>query len=225
MEISCSRCHQTVPADSCFCPSCGLPQLVYSSEDGGATVPAERGAEAVRDANIVEWRPALRAAAMLALPAGLLSCGFSPVGLLGLFWMAAAAALAVNVYVRRQHSLRITTGAGARIGLVTGLIAGWLAFGATGVAFFGMRFWLHQGEGFDQMWQAMVNQSLQQQVQAMSADVQALNSFRRLLLSPEGRAGLMLTGMLFLELALLGFAAAGGALGARMMTRSRRPQA
>lgn len=225
MEITCSRCHQAVPAESCFCPACGLPQLVYSSEDTGGAVQAERGIEVVRDGNSVEWKSALRAAAMLAIPAGLLSCGFSPVGLLGLFWMAAAAALAVNVYVRRQHSFWITTGAGARIGLVTGLIAGWLAFGATGIAFFGMRFWLHQGGGFDQMWQAMVNQSLQQQVQAMSADVQALNEFRSLLLSPEGRAGLMLTGMLFLELALMGFAAAGGALGARLMARSRRPEA
>ena len=32
-------------------------------------------------------------------------------------------------------------------------------------------------EGFDQMWQAMVNQSLQQQVQAMSADVKGAERF------------------------------------------------
>jgi hypothetical protein len=50
-------------------------------------------------------------------------------------------------------------------------------------------------------------------------------AFRNLLLSPEGRAGLILTGMLVLEIALLVFAAAGGALGARMMARTRRPEA
>lgn len=176
------------------------------------------------DPSSVEWRSALRTAAILAIPAGLLSCGFSPVGLFGLFWIAAAAAWAVNIYVRRQRAAGITAGAGARIGLVTGLIAAWTSFGATGVAFVGMRYWFHQGPAFDQMWQAMVNQSLQQQVQAMSADVQALNAFRNLLLSPEGRAGLMLTGMLVLEIALLGFAAAGGALGARLIARSRSSQ-
>jgi hypothetical protein len=224
METTCSRCHQSILAESCYCPACGLPQLVYSSEEGVGTFPAERGAAVLRDPGTVEWRSALRAAAILAVPAGLLSCGFSPVGLFGLFWIAAAAAWAVSLYARRQSPVGITTGAGARIGLVTGLMAGWMSFGATGVAFFGMRFWFHQGHAFDQMWQGMVNQSLEQQVQAMSADVQALNAFRSLLLSPEGRAGLMLTGMLLLELALLGFAAAGGALGARLTARSRSSQ-
>jgi hypothetical protein len=222
METTCTRCHQAVPAQSCYCPACGLPQLVYSSEEGGGTLPPERAGAIPRDPTSVEWRSALRAAAFLAVPAGLLSCGFSPVSLLGVFWMASAAALAVQLYLRRQRSAWITTGAGARIGLVTGLIAGWMAFGTTGIAFFAMRFWFHQGQAFDQMWQSMVNQSLQQQV---SADVQALNAFRSLLLSPEGRAGLMLTGLICLEVALLGFATAGGALGAHLMARSRRPQA
>ncbi|HKE23418.1 MAG TPA: zinc ribbon domain-containing protein [Terracidiphilus sp.] len=225
MEITCNRCHQAVPADSCFCPTCGLPQIVYSNEDGGGPAQAERWNEAVRDASAVEWRPALRVAMLLAVPAGLLSCGFSPVAILGLFWMAAAAILAVTLYVRRQRPAWITMGAGARIGLVTGLIAGWFAFGATGLAFFCMRYWFHQGQGFDQMWQSTVNQSLNQQLQAMNENTQALNAFRDMLLSPEGRAGIMLTGMVILEVPLLVFAAAGGALGARLMARARRPGA
>jgi hypothetical protein len=221
MEMNCSRCHQAVPADSCFCAACGLPQLVYSSEDPGGPVQLERGMATVRDANTVEWRSALRAALLLAVPAGLLSFGFAPVGL---FWTAAAAAWAVSLYVRRQPSSWITAGAGARIGLVTGLISGWMAFAATAVAFFCARFWLHQGEAFDQMWQGVVNQSVQQQTQAMSADLQALNAIRSLMLSPEGRAGFMLTIIVALEITLLGFAAAGGALGARLVDRSRNPE-
>lgn len=225
MEITCNRCHQSVPADSCFCPACGLPQIVYSSEDAGGPAQAERWNEAVRDASVVEWRPALRFAMLLAVPAGLLSCGFSPVGILGLFWMAAAAMWTVTLYVRRQRPAWITMGAGARIGLVTGLIAGWFAFGATGLAFFGMRYWFHQGQAFDQMWQSMVNQSVNQQLQAMNENAQAMNAFKSMLLSSEGRAGIMLTGMVVLEVALLVFAAAGGALGARLMARARRPGA
>ncbi len=180
---------------------------------------AERWTEAVRDASEVEWKPALRVAMLLAIPAGLLSCGFSPVGLLGLFWMAAAAAWAVSLYARKQRPQWITMGAGARIGLVTGLIAGWLSFGATGVAFYCMRFLMHQGTTFDEWWTSMVNQSINQQLQGMNADAASLSAFRNLLLSVEGRAGLMLTAMLVIEVGLLLFAAAGGALGARMMAR------
>ena len=32
MEITCNRCHQTVQAEDLFCPACGLPQLVYTTE-------------------------------------------------------------------------------------------------------------------------------------------------------------------------------------------------
>lgn len=215
MEITCTRCHQTVPTESCFCPACGLPQLVYSSEDAAGGVPAERGPMVFRDANSVEWKPALRAAMFLAIPAGVLSFGFAPVSL---FWAAAAAAWAVSLYVRRQQQGPITTSAGARIGLVTGLFAGWLAFCVTGVTFFCTRFWFHQGESFDQMWSARVNQIFQQQ---MSVDLQAGLAFRNLALSPQGRAGFAVATMLILEAALIGFAAAGGALGARLVSRAR----
>jgi hypothetical protein len=225
MEITCSRCHQLVSDQSCYCPSCGLPQLVYSTEDPDGPAQADRWTEAVRDASQVEWKPALRAAMILAIPAGLLSCGFSPVGLLGLFWIGAAAAWAVSLYVRRQRASWITMGAGARIGLVTGLIAGWFAFGVTGLAFYSMRFLMHEGAAFDDVWTSKVNQSFNQQFQAVSADPQAVTVVRDLLLSPEGRAGIILTWVVLLEVGLLVFAAAGGALGARMMTRSRPPAA
>jgi hypothetical protein len=202
-----------------------LPQLVYPSEDAETPSQAERWNEAAKDASQVEWKPALRAAMILAIPAGLLSCGSWPVGLLGLFWMAAAGAWTVSIYVRRQRPVWITMGAGARIGLVTGLLAGWLAFGTTGVSFYCNRFLLHEGKSFDDVWASMVNQNFNPQLQAVSENAQAMMAFRNLLLSPEGRAGLILTGMLVLEIALLVFAAAGGALGARMMARTRRPEA
>ena len=220
MEITCHRCHQAVPEGSCFCPTCGLPQLVYSSEIGEATAPAERWTEAMRDAGHVEWKPALRVAGMLAVPAGLLSCGFSPLNVLALFWIAAAAAWAVSLYARRQKPAWITTGAGVRIGLVTGLLAGWLAFGATGFGFYTMRFLLHEGASVDQIW-TLMNQNLNQQVQSVNADPQAVAIMRGILVSPEGRAGIMLLFLLIAEVALLIFAAAGGAIGARMVARSR----
>jgi hypothetical protein len=163
---------------------------------------------------------------LLAVPAGLLSCGQSPVWPLSLLWMAAAAAWAVTLYARRQRPGWVTTGAGARIGLVTGLLAGWLAFAASGTALYAMRFLFREGKEFDEPWNALVAQ-MAQQWQSMSLDPRAAAGLKRFavwLLSPEGRAGTVLGGLMLLEVALLVFAAAGGAIGARLMAR-RRPQA
>ena len=227
MEATCNRCHQSVPEDSCYCPTCGLPQIVYSSEEAPGTATAERWTEAVQDASVVEWKPALRAAMILAVPAGLLSCGQSPVALLSLFWMAAAAAWAVRLYMRKRRPGWITMGAGARIGLVTGLLAGWLSFAASGAALYAMRFLFGHGRDFDGPWQELVGQ-MSQQWQSMSPDAQTaatLKWFAGWLLSSEGRAGSVLGGLLILETALLVFAAAGGAIGARLTARSRQPEA
>ena len=198
--------------------------MVYTADESMGPVEAARWNEAVRDASAVEWKPALRAAMLLAIPAGLLSCGLSPVGLLGLFWMAAAAAWAVTLYVLRQRPAWITMGAGARIGLVTGLLAGWLAFFATGATLFTMRVFLHEGGTIDGLWKEMVEQSINQQFQAVNADAKAITAVKALLLSPEGRAGSLLAGLVFLEVGLLVFAAAGGAIGARLLARTRRPE-
>ncbi|MFP5234414.1 MAG: hypothetical protein ACLGSD_00815 [Acidobacteriota bacterium] len=181
--------------------------------------------EAVRDASSVDWRPAIRAALFIAVPAGLLSSWFSPLGILGLLWMATAAIWAVSNYVKRQRAPWITMGAGARIGLVTGLIASWVAFLASGADLFVERYLLHQGAAFDQLWEQMVSRSIAQQVEAMSTNAEALNQFKAFVLSPEGKAGMIFGGMLLLEVALLGFAVAGGAFGARLIARTRRPQA
>jgi hypothetical protein len=223
MEINCNRCHQAVPEDSCYCPTCGLPQLVYSIDEGENAVPAERWNDAVRDASQVEWRPALRAAMILSLPAGLLASNFSP---MGLFWVGAAAAWAVSLYVRRQRPAWITMGAGARIGLVTGLMTGWLAFLATGASLFAVRFLLGDGKVIDDPWEAGVAR-LTQQWQASGNDPQTIaftSAAGKWLLTPWGRAGTMLGTAIVLEIGLLLFAAAGGALGARLMARVQRSE-
>jgi len=199
-----------------------LPQLVYTTEGTGAPALPERWNEAVKDASAVEWKPALKVAMLLAIPAGLLSSGLTPMGALGLLWMAAAAAWAVTMYVRRQRPAWITMGAGARIGLVTGLMAGALAFAITSVSLYTMRFFLNQGKDIDDLWTNAVTQGFSQQ--AANVDAQASASIRGLLLSHEGRAGSFLGGMLILEVLILIFAAAGGAVGARLLARSRRPE-
>ncbi len=228
MEISCSRCHQPVDADSCYCPSCGLPQLVYSSEANGVEAHQEKLNQAVSDASVVEWRPALRAAMLLALPAGLLSSEVSPAGLLSLFWMISAAAWAVSVYVRTQRPAWITTGAGARIGLVTGLMAASLSFSITGVSLFVQRFALHQGAAMDAQWRTLVDAMVHwiQSVfaQAGIPDQGQYQAQTNLMLSPEGHAAYQTLNSAGNNFFMVLFAMAGGALGARFLARSRRRQ-
>ncbi len=225
MESTCNRCHQPVPAESCYCPACGLPQLVYETQEGAGAAPPERWTGALRDASAVEWKPALRFALLLAIPACLISFGYPFVTLVAVFWMAAAPTWAVTLYVRRQHPAWITMGAGARIGLVTGFLAGWIAFAGRSLSLFAMRA-LGQGKDIDEQWQAIASQ-MAQQSQSSGLDPQSTALSKWVvssMLIPEGRAGWMLTSLIMLEVAFLVFSAAGGALGAHLTARSRRPQ-
>lgn len=226
MEATCNRCHQSLSAESCFCPTCGLPQLVYSSEEGSPAATTERWTGAVHDAATVEWKPALRFAMLLAIPAGLLSCGQSPLWPLSLLWMAAAAAWTVTLYTRRQRPGWITTGAGARIGMVTGLIAGWLTLAMSSVTLYSLRYVFRQGKEMDDAYASGVAW-MSQWFQSLNPDPQAVAEFKHRMawsLSPEGRAGSALTSAIVSQMAFVLFAAAGGALGARLLAR-RRPQA
>jgi len=223
METTCSRCHQTVEEGTSFCPHCGLPQLVYNSESSGeAGAQPVRWDEAVRDASCVAWQPALRRSLMLAVPAGMLCSFLSPVGIFGLVLMGLTGAWVVSLYMRSQRPAWITVGAGARIGLVTGIFGSWTAAATTGVTLFAMRYWLHEGQAFDNFWQNLVNQQMAQQWTGMGVDAHTIASFRAMLLSPEGRAAWVLCAMCFLVTTLLLCAVAGGALGARMQVRKRR---
>jgi len=233
MEVTCTRCHQAVLAENCYCPACGLPQLVYPADAPIGQTPSEHWDGTVRDAGSVDWKPALRAALLLAVPAGLLTSGVSPLGLL---WMAIAAAWAVTLYKRSQRPAWITLGAGARIGLVTGLLTGWLAFAISGGALFVQRFILHQSSQMDAQWKYSAdasNQAALQMIQQWSSRLDAEGMARlqanqagihAMMLTPEGQAGNVTLGLIFSSVFLLLFAAAGGALGARLLARVSKPE-
>ncbi|MDE3147913.1 MAG: hypothetical protein KGL37_00460 [Acidobacteriota bacterium] len=223
METICTRCHQTVQAENSFCPVCGLPQLVYTADDSAASGQPGQGSERVRDADSVDWKAALRLSVILGVPAGFLCSLLSPVGIFGLLFMSAASAWAVVLYVRGQQTPWITTGAGARIGLVTGVMGGWTAAATTGITLFILRFVLHQGQLFDNFWQNFVGQDMSREWASMGIDTRTIDLTRAWLLSAEGRAGWVLGAMVFLGTVLLLFSVVGGALGARLLARSRRP--
>ena len=223
MELTCSRCHQTVQPADCYCPVCGLPQIVYSTDGSADQGDPERWDGRVRDAGAIDWRPALRAALALAIPAGIFCSVPSRVGIFGLLLMAGTAAWVVALYMRHQRPSWITIGAGARIGLVTGIIGSSTAAAVTGLTLYALRFWLHHGDIFDNFWQSF-SQQVTQEWNSMGVDPQTMAILKGMLDTPEGRAGWVLAAVAFLMAALLLFAAAGGAISAHLFARTRRPQ-
>jgi hypothetical protein len=143
--------------------------------------------------------------------------------------MLGAAVAAVLLYMRSQRPAWITIGAGARIGLATGLIAAWLAFGVSGAGLFVSRVVMHQGDQIDTAWRDNVNTSQQMTQQWMGQmslpnDAAQVNAQRNWMLSPEGHAGFEIAGLIWSCLLLVLLAVGGGALGARMEARRRRPE-
>lgn len=222
MELTCNRCHQTVQPADCYCPVCGLPQIVYAADGSVAQGETERWTEPVRDASQVDWKTALRTVLGLAIPAGLFCSIPSPIGPFGLLLMAGTAAWVVALYMRGRRPAWITIGAGARIGLVTGIVGSWTSATVTGVTLFALRFWLHRGSVFDNFWQSIYRQ-VTQQWSTMGVDSQTIATLEGLLNSPEGRAGWVLGAMALLMCALMVFSAAGGAISAHLLARTRRP--
>jgi hypothetical protein len=74
------------------------------------------------------------------------------------------------------------------------------------------------------LWEGMVNDQMSHQWAEAGVDAHTIAQYQGWLLSPEGRAGFALGMVIFLATALLVFAIAGGALGARLSARARRPQ-
>lgn len=230
MEQTCSRCHETMRDEYRYCPACGLPQLVYSAENSGDTSgQPDRWEQVIRDANAVDWRAAARSILPLAIIAGILCSLFAPGGLLALVLMGTAAAWAVALYMRRQRPAWITVRAGARIGLVCGLLAGALAFAVSGCELYARRYVFHQGSQIDANWKDLVD--LQTKLSERfagwagvsdAAQVQAQAAGQaHWMLSPEGHAGWVVAQFAFTSFLLVLFAIAGGALGARRFARTR----
>jgi hypothetical protein len=224
MELTCDRCHLSVQSGASFCPNCGLPQLVYSRDEAAGNAEPARWDEAVRDASSVVWRPAMRSAFTLALPAGVLCAFLWPVGIISMILMGVTGAWVVSLYMKVQQPSWITLGAGARIGLVTGIVSAWTSSATCGITIFAMRYWFHQGGLFDNFWTHLVENQFTQQWNSMGADAQTIAMVKAMLLSPNGRAAWALCTVSFLMAASLVFAIAGGALSARLQVHRRRPR-
>ena len=205
VDHSCHKCEAPVESGVAFCPHCHAPQIrvpVGCDTTDPATVP-DLAAPSVVNGSFVHWPQALSAAAI----AGILSAflmnlffGFFGVGI------AAAGALAVSLYRRRTGPVRLSSGAGARIGAVSGLF---------GFGFFCLLIVAATAifRGGSELKTALLT-SLQQAA-ARSQDPQAQAALEKLR-TPEGLMFVLAFGLAFVAFLFIALSALGGALAASM---------
>jgi hypothetical protein len=228
MEKICHRCQGELNTEGNYCPACGLPQILFSSDETPGPVSLQPWHQGDTDAGEVAWRPAMRIALFTAIPAGIACSMVSPIGFFKLIWMLLAAASVVALYVRRVQPPWITAGAGARIGLVSGIFTAWIAFLISSIAFFTQRFVFGNGAVIDTEWKAFVDNYQKQLlplIPQMNPDPAALANMKDFITwmqQPNGQAGMALLELTILCFTLLLLSMLGGVIGARLSARARR---
>lgn len=229
MELTCHRCGATVHEGDPFCPHCAAPQLRYEAPDEPAlasnVAPSQR--PIARDPGAVHWRDAIRTAAIIAVPAGLLS---SRLGLQGIWaiWLIGGGMVVASMYRRRTGTLP-TGRMGWRIGMLLGLFTAAVATAIDGISLVVQRFPLHQGSVIDQRYRDAIQLSSKMYAGLFAASnpqmASAIASAEHFWYTPDGAAAMMLINAAGLAFFMLIFAGAGGALGARLTAKSAQTSA
>jgi hypothetical protein len=166
----------------------------------------------------VEWKTAIRCAALVAAIAAVLTLVSQQVqvlSLLSLLWTISGSMITLALYQKRRPLAWMDAGVGARIGLVVGLAL--VAFFGVALAAGGLvaRYGLHSMAGFD----AQMTQMLHEQLDKASAAAAQPPEVLRFMNSREFRAGMILCGFGMASGFLLVLSTVGGALGGLMRTR------
>lgn len=160
----------------------------------------------------IQWKPAIRIAAVVSLAAGLLS-SFLAMG--SLIWVLGGAVLVIAIYRRRVPYPELQLSLGARIGVVTGTMTAIIAIAGNTLLLLIQRYGLHEGKLLDANLNSTVQQSMSRAAAGTEAQTQ-MTAALSFLLSPEGRAGMVLLGMGFIALIILLLSIAGGVLGVQL---------
>jgi hypothetical protein len=230
----CHRCQSELPPHDdgtlIFCTHCGAPQVLLSedlqtqvetlakaAEDGAAAGPV------MQSPRTLMWAGAFRCVGLAGIVAAalmLISLLVPPIVVLTLLWAIISPVVVIGLFQSRFPLTPISTGFGARLGLLTGLSVGVvLSIGQTAELLV-RRFATH-GRGmneFDTMWNGLFTQLQANWTAQLGA---AATPYIHMLEVPEFRAGLILASMGFSIVMLLAITTAGGAFAGFVRSRSR----
>ncbi len=210
MSLICT-CGTSVPEDSQFCPMCGRPLSPEAKEAEQAQ--ARDALEQIRQKQATAERcdqpigfgnsKALRASYFGGLLAAFLS-NVPFLNLLCFVWYPASAFFSVYLY-RRKSGATPTPAQGARLGMMTGI----LTFAITLV--FTVITWMIAGgaDGF--------SEAFRKQIQETPGQDEVKRQVLALLDNPAALGFLILMSLIMMLVVMVGFSAAGGALGAKVL--------
>lgn len=211
MQHACDKCGAAVEDGTPFCKQCGSPQIRVASFDLQTTSSPEPIDYSFQpDAASLQWSQALPAAAAAGLVAAISM--LLPFGAVGL-GILAAGYISVRLYQRRVAGAMLTSGTGARLGAVAGVLGFvfFTIFTAIEVLVF------HAG---GELHDALI-QAVQQSI-SRTSDPQAQQALQYLK-SPPGLALIMTMGLAIMFVVFLIFSSVGGALSAALLRRKPRP--
>ena len=148
----------------------------------------------------------------------LLSWLIPPVVLLTIFWVVISPVVVIGIFQARYPLAAITSGFGARLGLLTGLANGLVLSVGTTVSLVIARFGLNAMGTFDKQLDMVFAQAQERVAMQSPGDVAALMKIYSL---PEFRAGIMLASAAFGIVLLLAITTVGGAFAGFARSRAR----
>jgi hypothetical protein len=234
----CPRCHAVLHREDegalVYCWNCGAPQVQLSEElrdqidqqisaqQATANPLAESIPQPATPGNAIVWRGAIQTAGLagaVAAALALLSFALPPVTLLSFFWFISAPIIVMGVYSSRFRKTRITTGFGARLGLLTGLFILIVTSTLNTIGLVLERFVFHSTAELDNQIEklfAQVHANFATQSQ------QSIKIMSDMLAIPEFRAGILLSSICFGLILYLAYSATAGAFAGYLRSRSPR---
>jgi len=223
MHEYCHRCGGELPArdgTSPFCPHCGSPQIYLQDyeEQSGAGGTDTTGAVPPPRPQRVEWKTAIRCAALVAGIAAVLSLVSQRVQVispLSFLWTISGSIITLALYQRRRPLAWMDAAVGARIGVVVGLALVACLGIATAILGLVARYGLHSMAGAD----AWLTATLHDGFEKAAAISPTPPELQGVLHSPEFRAGYVLVVCGTVSGFLLVLSTVGGAVGGFMRMR------
>lgn len=233
----CSRCHSVLHREDesalIFCWNCGAPQVQLSEElreqieKQIAGQPADPSTidpfpTSPSIGNAVAWKGAIQCAGLAGAVAAafvLLAFLLPPVMLLWLFWIIGAPIIVLGIYSARFRQTVVTTGFGARLGLLSGIAILFATVSLDTIGLLLQRFVFHSSAAFDTV---LASSYAQMRATLLAQPGPATAPTLAWLAIPEFRAGILLSSAAVLVSLYLVFSAITGAFAGYLRSRTPR---